>query len=237
MEMRHLFPIISGLPSHRLSEMPLFTNKERLIATNLKVAYSSLCAEKTLRQMGRVEFTARALFGLLPERRVFLIRNPYERLLSCYVQKISTRPLQYQDPSFYWEKCQVQLAPYLGVDLNNPKEKIAKQLTAVSFSEFLSAISAFVKANSLFQLDGHLRPQSLLLRRVRRAASGKPWSLVGIEDSYRLNSAVGCELAKMNTTQHGPIEQYFDAYTIALANSLYAMDFANLPYIPLEKVS
>ena len=210
--------------------MPLFVNRERLVATNLKVAYTSLCSVKTFRRMSRAEFALRAMTGILPATLIVLVRNPYERLVSFYVQKMKVRPLQCRESSFYWERCQLQLAPFLGVDVYRPKNEVAEKLLEIKFDEFVEAIDAFVRASSVSRLDAHLRPQAILLQRLRIASPRARWSLVRIEDQDHLQGAVGARLPKMNATSKGPLREYFDARTIALTNSIYSADFRELPY-------
>jgi hypothetical protein len=170
------------------------------------------------------------MIGILPATCIFLVRNPYERLVSFYVQQMKVRPLQCRESSFYWERCHLQLAPFLGVDVYRPNNEVAEKLLGIKCDEFVEAIDAFNRASSVSRLDAHLRPQAILLQRLRHASPRKKWSLVRMEDESALERAVGGWLPKMNTTRKGPLDEYFDARTIALTNRIYSADFNELHY-------
>jgi len=212
--------------------MPLFVNHEKqlLVGTNLKVAFTSLRHTPALRRMGHTEMLIRELLGLLPKTRSFLVRNPYERLVSFYEDKLRTQPRSCGETNFAWERCQLQLGPYLGVDFGKSREEVASQLIGTAFADFIEAICAFARARAVFRLDGHLRPQTILLQRLRIASPRQKWLLVRIEDKDDLQKAVGAKLPKMNTTSKGPVREYFDERTTALTNSLFSGDFRELPY-------
>jgi hypothetical protein len=111
-----------------------------------------------------------------------------------------------------------------------PAQQIANRLTSTTFSSFVEAVGAFASQKSGSRLDGHLRPQTILLQRLRIAAPRRKWSLVRIEEQNDLEVAVGAKVPKMNVTRKDPVDEYFDARTVALANRLYSADFRELPY-------
>jgi hypothetical protein len=189
--------------------MPLFVNEDKhvLIGTNLKVAFTSLRHTPSVRRMAYAEMVLREAVGILPKTRVFLVRNPYDRLVSFYEDKLKTQPQSYGEKSFYWERCQLPLGPYLGVDFRKPKDEVASRLTGTAFPDLIEAICAFAKAKAVSRLDGHLRPQTVLVERLRITAPRRKWSLAPIEDQGSLLKAVGAKLPKMNATSKGPTLQ------------------------------
>lgn len=216
--------------------MPRFHDPQRrlLVTTNMKVLFSTLCDQEHLEQLGEPRFARQVLLGGR-HRHVMFARNPYDRLVSAYVDKFETHPRLLGTPGFKgWQSFQRRFLRSFGVPRDAPAEKIQEVLLGTTFEQFIGELPR------LFWRDTHLRPQnymmSLSIKRVVRILPLRIDELIRIEemDHDRIRNELGLELAsiKHNATSHGPAEEYFTSPLRTIVNGVYRKDFERLGYEP-----
>lgn len=208
--------------------MPSFYNAERnyVITTNLKVMYSTLSQQPSL-QLLRKDLHAAIRVWLTPGvRRYFLVRNPYDRLVSFYADKFQTEPAAHRLAS--WQDCQRIFFPALGLCAEDPPEAVAQRLRALPFDRFTGLLP------HLFRLDRHLWPQYWGLRfRIRGLSIPAPFDrILKIEqDRDVLAGDLGIDLTvRANVTAHDRADHYFSAASYAVVNDIYRQDFERFGY-------
>ena len=213
--------------------MPRFLDQDRalLVTTNMKVLYSTLCWQDQLQELGEARF-GRELF-LRRRRHIMFTRNPYDRLVSAYVDKFKTHPKLLGSPGFSgWQKFQYRFLERFGVSPDASDETIRDSLLDVDFSAFIKQLPA------LYWRDTHLRPQhyrmSLAIRRTIRLVPLRIDRLIKMEslDHDRLREEYGIELAEVrqNATSHGPSDDYVTPHLRSVVNRIYRRDFQRLRY-------
>lgn len=213
--------------------MPRFLDRDRslLVSTNLKVLYSTLCWQDQLEEVGELVFARELLSGRC--RHVMFTRDPYDRLVSAYVDKFQTHPRTLGTSDFHgWQKFQRRFLSRLGVPRDASEETVRDTLLGVSFSEFIGHLPA------LHWRDGHLRPQhyrmSIAVRRTIRLLPARIDLLVPVEriDHSMMRERYGLELegVRRNATSHGPSQDYYDPGSRAVVERLYRRDFERLGY-------
>ena len=214
--------------------MPRFIDVDRslLVTTNMKVLYSTLCWQDHLQQLSEARFAREVLLGGR-HRHVMFTRNPYDRLVSAYVDKFQTHPRLLGTRDFSgWQKFQHRFLKRFGMPPEATDEAIRDALLAVDFSRFIEALPA------LHWRDTHLRPQhfrmSLAIKRTIRLLPLRIDELIPVEDldHDRVRDAYGIELAsvKRNATSHGPADDYFTPRLRSVVNRIYRRDFERLGY-------
>jgi hypothetical protein len=212
--------------------MPIFVapNLGRVVATNYKVAYSSLSALSHFHEITRRQFVLLKMLRRTPPRGYFLVRNPYDRLVSSYADKIQNHPKRYAEEGFYWQKCQRQIASFIGVRWSASSADIAEQFLSCSFDRFVSGLHAYTRRLSVWSLDAHLQPQSCLLFWLRRGGSATRFEFVPIENEAAANAALRMAMPRENVSSHGSVAEYFNDEILGKVNQIYNRDFIELPY-------
>ena len=213
--------------------MPRFLDQERslLVTTNMKVLYSTLCWQDQLQEIGEARFGRELLLGR--RRHLMFARNPYDRLVSAYVDKFKTHPTLLGTPGFQgWQKFQRRFLQRFGVPTDASDAAIQEALLSVEFADFIGQLPV------LHWRDTHLRPQhfrmSLAIRRTIRLLPLRIDRLVRIEaiDHDLMRKEYGIELASVrrNATSHAPSESYFTPELRRVVNRIYRRDFERLGY-------
>lgn len=150
--------------------------------------------------------------------RFSVVRNPFERILSCYLSKIA-RPMP-------------QRARIQSIRQGIPLEAASHLTEAVSFKEFLETIAT----QSIRDMDIHWRPQAdqLLLGVVKYDFIGR-YERLGdclgyLKARFFPKSAVMIPGASNATNSASLLHQHYDAGCIELVRNIYADDFAILGY-------
>jgi len=208
--------------------MPSFYNAERgyVVSTSLKVMYSSLMRQPSLRPLPG-ELRAAARYWLTPGlRRYLLVRDPYERLVSFHADKL--RDALDGDDVGRWQHCQRILFPLLGLSGEEGTTAIAARLRAVSFDELVAMLPRVAGQ------DPHLWPQSWSRAfRVRGVPlPARVDRVLRIEhDRDALADELGLDLSiRVNATAHASAEQTFGAASYRIANQVYREDFVRFGY-------
>jgi hypothetical protein len=212
--------------------MPIFVapNPGRVVATNYKVAYSSLCALSELREITRRQFLLLKIFRRIPPHGYFFVRNPYDRLVSSYADKIQKHPRRYAEEGFYWQKCQRQIASFIGVQWSTSSSDIAEQFASCSFGHFVSGLYAYTRRFSVWSLDAHLQPQACLLSWLRLGGGATRFEFVPIENESAAKAALRMAMPKENVSSHGSVAEYYNDEILSKVNQIYKRDFIELPY-------
>lgn len=192
-----------------------------------------------LKQPNLINLKARSNFNQLPDvlsnkliRKYFLVRNPYERILSCYFDKFVTQPSL---PTFSLQNCQRILLPYLNIKGKNNKEEIIERLKNISFIEFISKLKFVInkdrhylpqyslKLDLPLNMDGEL--DELVLYSLNPIVLKMEYDLNFLKKHLQLNIFIN-----ENKTNHLSFDKYFTQYLYNEINNLYEKDFIYFEY-------
>lgn len=138
--------------------MPRFVDRQRriVISTNYKVMYSTLAAHANLAEVG--EFEAWRLARDSEVRHLLLVREPLSRLTSAFADKFRVQPRSLGTEAFVgWQRVHRVTFKHIGLRASDSDSAIADRLIHTSFEDFVEILPRII------WLDGHLRPQYLLL--------------------------------------------------------------------------
>jgi hypothetical protein len=150
--------------------------------------------------------------------RFTIVRNPYERLLSCYLSKVA--------------KNMPQRAQILALRKGIPVAAAMQLDDLVSFGDFLETIAQ----QSVRAMDGHWRPQAdqLLLGVVNYDFIGRYERLADclgyLKAQFFPSSTVLIPGATNSTGSSSLLGQYYDRQCVDRVQSLYADDFEIFGY-------
>ena len=170
-------------------------------------------------------------FGL-PDgaRRYAMVRNPYERTLSAYLNKIEQRlPPKPDGTGDYWDTVIRQIDTYRQNELDTDK------YPSIDLEVFLLWIK---HSNDWSTADEHWAPQSLMLRQPE-----VPFDFIGrfenlSEDAPKILEAMGCDQSFPSqkdvkfapTNANVRLARYMTPAVEALIENIFALDFANFGY-------
>ncbi|MCB9874937.1 MAG: sulfotransferase family 2 domain-containing protein, partial [Planctomycetaceae bacterium] len=128
--------------------MPYFIcrSKPHLLATNLKVMFSTLTTQTHLQQLSRPSQLWHSYLrrGHISEfgPQYLIVRDPYRRLISFFNDKFRQHPLGIAEACGYdeWQTCQRIFFPYLGVTRATPPVEIRDALLGTSFEQFAAIL-------------------------------------------------------------------------------------------------
>lgn len=134
--------------------MPHFQSQKNIaISTNLKVMYSSLKAQSSLRKMRRIAFIwmiTKEKIGISKKKKHYLlVRHPYTRLASFFKNKL--RKSVTDDNK--WQPSQRIFFLLLNISKKDSPKAIQAKLKAVTFEQFIEWLP------ELYQKNRHLYPQ------------------------------------------------------------------------------
>lgn len=226
------------------STMILFKKKQTSIflVTNLKVMYSSLTVQESIEEVPKslglfLKLAFHSLLGSKRTKYYLIVRNPYSRLESFFKNKFrSTLPNIIK--SGKWQHCHEIFFPFLDLKSNDSASDIAKRLSSISFSEFISLLPLTYKK------DGHLFPQSwaksFYIRKwgLKLAVPLKYSSIFKLEsknDLTRLSEIFHLDLSiKENSTESIMEEIKWSREEVHIINELYHDDFDAYAYDKLS---
>jgi len=219
--------------------MPVFvnTNENYLIATSYKVMYGTLYQQSNLTLLAK----KRVPFVLMRDKILFkkrtnylLVRNPYDRLVSCFVHKIKMNKFQYKPldsktSNIRWQNCQTIFFPYFNINVDSDDYSIGKHLADISFENFIQALP------HVFKKDAHLWPQSWAYYcrlRTYPVMHLKFDKIIRIEDEIEflkdnLHIDIGIQ---ENKTDHDFYSKYYTPYLYQIVNKIYENDFNYFGY-------
>jgi len=208
--------------------MPLFSHRESpsFLLTSYKVMYSLVSNSPEWRFLGS-SLTPRLAAHITRKRQLFnvkqLVRNPYDRVVSCFMDKCRANPMWFDKDGFEWQHCQKVMFPHLGVCEQDDSSVIAARLLEVSFEEFLGILPHVI------WMDPHFQPQHLartfsLTRAVRAALPGV--QRIRVEDKEALTSVPGLDLTRrIHATGHITKDFVLDDHGKRIIQVLYKHDF------------
>lgn len=219
---------------------------------NYKVMFSTLCATLP-RYFPSVERNAhRPVDGIGQYLKLGIVRNPYARFVSLYVDKCVSDPkakLKLSEGVFL-QPVQGQLIEELArlrgqsmsiartwQDLTNDLEERElcrdnfRTLQTISFEEFTTIAQRILKRADA---DPHFNPQSQHYFSGGRCVLDYVFRLERIDhDWWRICELLGMamELGRENSTIHGPYQEYYQtAGTATAVYRLYKLDFGRFSY-------
>jgi hypothetical protein len=207
--------------------MPSFINQQEtyILVTNFKVMYSTLCRQPSLSPIpyyiaGCKIFINKIKRGKL--KTFLLVRNPYDRLVSFYINKFKDDHLHRINKN--WQHCQLIFFPYLNISPQDDETIISDRLTSTSFEEFALLLP------EVYDLDRHLHPQYWLVYRKWKGflpLKALFDTILKLEnDLDRLKNELGLDIDILdNKTRHGAYQDYFTQRSLDVANELYTRDF------------
>ncbi|HYD50094.1 MAG TPA: sulfotransferase family 2 domain-containing protein [Terriglobales bacterium] len=206
--------------------MPSFYHRRRnyLITTSLKVMYSSLAQQPELEPLHDAEAWTR--YWLTPGvERFCLVRDPYDRLVSFYTDKLRTAPKTARKAG--WQHCQRIFFADLALAEEMPDDQIAERLRAVTFEEFLALLPR------LYRKDPHLWPQarSLTYRAGPLPLPAPSGTILKMEAAAEVCERLALDpTIHVNRTEHDDPHALFRSAGYAIANRIYRNDFKRYGY-------
>lgn len=170
-------------------------------------------------------------FGL-PEgaRRFAMVRNPYDRTLSAYLNKVEQRlPLKAEDTGNYWDSVVAKVENFRVNELDTTKHP------EISLEVFLR----WIKYSDDWEIqDEHWCPQTTLLRQpeIEFDYIGRFENIA--EDAPKILAQMGCDQSfpSQRDVKFAPtnasvrLERYMTPEVEALIESIYALDFEQFGY-------
>ena len=207
--------------------MPSFIDQHEtyLLVTNFKVMYSTLRSQPSLTPIPDYVARRKIFMNKIKGdelKSYLLVRNPYDRLVSFYINKFKDDHLNRINKN--WQHCQLIFFPYLNLSPEDDETIISDCLSNTSFEEFALLLP------EVYDLDLHLHPQYWLVYRKWKGflPLTVPFDkILKLEnDLDRLKNELGLDIDILdNQTQHAAYQDYFTQRSQDVANQLYARDF------------
>ena len=191
--------------------MPSFINhtKKTALITNYKVMYSSLKKQKEWKK------SKNWLVRLLPYRKFGLVRDPYDRLVSFYFDKLHKS----LDDSDYFVRSQRIFFPVLGLEKASPIEKY-QALKAIDFNKFIGLLPEIHDKNR------HLHPQHWVFEKLNM---DKFLQIENEKAQQLMQDELDIDLQiKANVTQKDDIQ--WQPWSRKMVNEIYQKDFEEYGY-------
>lgn len=193
---------------------------------NYKVLYTSFCSANSWQEVGRYPSPPNLFRSILRDhsRQTFLLmRSPYDRVISCFMDKFRLHPQNWHRDGFRWQHCQKLLFPFCDIQGNTDNEAIADRLLRLSFDDFLEILPRIYRRNA------HYHPQNW--QRILRCgplilATWPSVQILNIESAeHRLRIPDIDWTVKYNATSH--IDRDFELSETAkiTIQRLYGKDF------------
>ncbi len=191
--------------------MPSFINhtKKTALITNYKVMYSSLKKQKEWKK------SKNWLVRLLPYRKFGLVRDPYDRLVSFYFDKLHKS----LDDSDYFVRSQRIFFPVLGLEKASPIEKY-QALKAIDLNKFIGLLPEVHDKNR------HLHPQHWVFEKLNM---DKFLPIENEKAQQLMQDELDIDLQiKANVTQKDDIR--WQPESRKMVNEIYKKDFEEYGY-------
>jgi hypothetical protein len=174
-----------------------------LAFVSFKALYSRFTAASEWTEVS-VDPTPRMLIKALISGRLtktfHLLRCPYRRTVSCFMDKYRKQPQRIDQQGFTWQNCHSILYSSLGIGADAANEEISTRFLAFTFDDFIDMLP------EIYHLDGHFKPQSWSNRLLIRGRNSIPWPFskrIKVEDAKALLQIPGIDFSvKTNTTGH-----------------------------------
>ncbi|WP_309396900.1 sulfotransferase family 2 domain-containing protein [Cerasicoccus maritimus] len=210
--------------------MPLFVNRNTdpvcYALVSYKCLYSKFSGSEDWRGVSEY-FTPRLLLHKLvrtPGAKLLIVmRNPYERTVSCFKDKYRKQPTRIHEANFEWQYCHDLVFQQIGVRLDASDEEKAAALLELSFQRFMKILP------KIYMSDGHFSPQYWALRihwAGRRLPGLGRFKVVHMENPDELETLPSLEFSVFsNSTKHISADFDWDEESRAIVQKLYHKDF------------
>ena len=153
-----------------------------------------------------------------------LVRNPYDRVVSCFSDKFRRSPLRREEEEG-WQSSQILAFSFIGLKGNEDFEEIRSRLLSFEFRDFIKMLP------QVYRKECHYFPQYFMNHpRIKKHIAGPR---IRFKKVYKIESdlhvaAEDIDLdfaVRTQKSEHGPSEEYFDDETLGIINSIYQCDF------------
>ena len=207
--------------------MPVFHHQasNQYVLNSYKVLYSLFADSPAWRQLG--EFSPRIAAGIVRRNALFrmtqIVRNPYDRIVSCFKDKFRKQPMRINEQNFEWQACHKIMFPFCGISPLDPSDVMAQQFLKMSFAEFLEILP------HICRLESHFHPQvfssSLSIGNSLRIRF--PFvRVIRMEEKEALTQLPDVNFsAIINSTTDVPQDFELDEYARSVIRTIYKEDF------------
>ena len=218
--------------------MPVFKyisseKRSQIALVNYKALYSLFSSSDRWAYLGeRLTPSIMLHLGIKsPLRRVFYIaRDPYERLVSCFKDKLRKQPGRIEEAGFAWQHCHELIFRQIAIGPSATDDEKAAALRAVSPDRFIQMLP------ELIPFDGHFQPQYWITRmsvgrfRIRVLPQIET---VRMEHAHELGRIPDLRIDLVrNSTKHIECDFEWTQKAREVVRSLYAEDFRIASYQP-----
>lgn len=191
--------------------MPSFINytKKITLTTNYKVMYSMLKKQKEWKK------SKNWLIKLLPYKRFGLVRDPYQRLVSFYFDKLNKS----LDDSDHFVRSQFIFFPVLNLEKASSLEKY-RALKAIDFNGFIKLLP------EIYDKNRHLHPQHWVFEGLKM---NRFLQIENQTSQYFMLNELSIDLKiKANVTQKEAFQ--WNSESRRIVNTIYNKDFEKYGY-------
>lgn len=207
--------------------MPTFHHKasNQYVLNSYKVLFSLFADSPAWNLLG--EFSPRIAASIVRRNALFrttqIVRNPYDRIVSCFKDKFRKQPLRIHEQNFEWQACHKIMFPFCRISPHDPSHVMAQRFLEMSFPEFLEILPR------VYQLEGHFHPQvwssSLSIGKSRRFRL--PFvRVIRMEEKESLAQIPDVNFSvTMNSTADVPQDFELDEHARSVIRTIYKDDF------------
>lgn len=210
--------------------MPHFSissDKKVLLTTSYKAMFTSVKYSAKAKEISSAHMLAIIINALSKNDDIYhyqIVRNPYERLVSFFYDKLRNALPGDPDREFKLQNSQKLILRKLNINPFLNAHKKADILLNITFDEFIYLLPKLTS-------NKHLRPQILTAPKIIETIIGSPSILKMEEDLDAICSISGVNRSlKRNPTIHPTYEELFNSSTYKIANEIYYGDFIKYGY-------
>jgi len=205
-------------------------NSNKFVFTSLKVMSSSLKAQESLIAISHNSFLSKYLKAKLSNEKptiYFFVRNPYDRVVSVFENKLRSSPKFAIETEGKLEESTKIFFPLIdNFEKKNTIEN-ANAILKISFEEFVKFLP------NIYLKDYHYKPQHFSLKLKGWLPKLTPDVVIKMENmnGAQLKKELGIDLnIKLNQMNRADFESYYDLHTSKTIERLYATDFRSFDY-------
>jgi len=198
--------------------------------------YSTLLNQPNLLYLSNIAHPRLFLFKILKQQKLrtfMLIRNPYARLVSFFVDKFRKQPQRINEDNFYWQECHKIFFSHLNISFNEDNKTISDKLLDFSFNHFIQLLPI------VYRLDAHLWPQYYSYRVWWKNIPIMIWKIdkfIKIEDDMdflkihlKLDTSI-----RSNPSTYSSYNGTSKKESYEIINKIYGHDFRKFNYAQLN---